>query len=64
VATALACWWIADWAREEPVTDRPWRWGDAPRRVGVSCEAIATQIAGVGFFLGCLVFAARTAGLE
>ncbi len=64
VATALACWWIVDWAREEPVVVRPWRWGDPPRRPGVSCEAIVAHLAGVGFFLGCIVFAARAAGLD
>lgn len=63
-ATALACWWIVDWAREEPVVVRPWRWGDPPRGRGASCEAIVTQIAGAGFLLSCLVFAAKIAGLD
>ena len=64
VATALACWWVFDWAREEPVTDRAWKWGDAPLRPGVSCEAIVAHVAGIGIFLSCVVFAARAAGLE
>ena len=63
-ATALACWWIVDWAREDPASAKPWSWGDPPRREAVSCEAIVTQIVGAGFLLGCLVFAARAAGFE
>jgi hypothetical protein len=55
---------LIDWALATPAVERPWRWGDPPRGRGPSCEAIATYIAGVGFFLGCLVFAARAAGLE
>jgi hypothetical protein len=55
---------LIDWALATPAADRPWSWGDPPRRDVVSCEAIVTHIAGVGFFLGCLVFAARAAGLE
>ena len=62
-AVALAIAWILSWSLEESRIEKPWRWGDAPRRSSVPVESIVTHIVGMMFALMCIVFVGQRLGI-
>lgn len=60
-ASLIAIALIWRWARQEPLAQAPWRWGDRPRRArkGSLARMAVEHASGLAFFALCLAFAAR-----